>query len=338
MLGLASRMQMSAQSAVPSSSSISSSRSVYADKINLAYSVHTTNMENYRQQRAGFQVAGLQSAAWSAQISALMPVIGIGDLLGSDLGNLIVRPVARLIDEITGVAACIYDRASQALPAIRLAWADAFYLESDAADLHDLSVLPRWSELQYEQRREMQMLASWLFAQIDQAIPVAMQFMSDVVRVAILLASDAPVTEIIQGSSLAPAPLRIGGVDTRVAALGAHLSSDAGYPSPEWRTHCAWHRERSGRNRSGHQRHGDSEDRNLFTACRRHHSVRDPKHLDQQRQCRRISAFERQRDIAMMPAAAISDVSLRHVRKLRLAVSSAQAERRALRFWKSRCA
>jgi hypothetical protein len=141
-----------------------------------------------------------------------MPVIGIGDLLVSDLGNLIVRPLARLIDEITGVAACIYDRASQALPAIRLAWADAFYLESDAADLRDLSVLPRWSELQYEQRREMQMLASWLFAQIDQAIPAAMQFMSDVVRVAILLASDAPVTEIIQGSSLAPAPLRIGGL------------------------------------------------------------------------------------------------------------------------------
>ncbi len=213
-LGLASHMQISAQlnAQKPRPSAIAFNSSVYSDKINLAYAAHTGVMESYRQQRAGFQVSSLQSASWSVQVNSLLPIIGIGDLLGSDLGNLVTRPVARLIDEIMGVAACIYDRAGHALPVVRLAWADAFYLESDAADLHDLSVLPRWGEVQFEQRREMQMLVSWLFSQINQSIPQAMQFMSDVVRVAILLASDAPVTEIIQGSSLEPAPIRIGGL------------------------------------------------------------------------------------------------------------------------------
>ena len=56
------------------------------------------------------------------------------------------------------------------------------------------------------------MLVDWLFQQIDTTIPNAVAFMSDVVRVAILLASDAPVNQVVGGAvTLATTPA-VGGV------------------------------------------------------------------------------------------------------------------------------
>jgi hypothetical protein len=134
----------------------------------------------------------------------------LGDLLGSELGNLVTRPIGRKLDEITAVAACFYDRVSAVTPDLRLAWAEMLYQESDTADLHDLSALPRWGEVPYIQRFESQQLVSWLFAQINQNIPQAVHFVSDLVRVSILVASYAPVSEIIQGEVLEDRPLGVG--------------------------------------------------------------------------------------------------------------------------------
>jgi hypothetical protein len=51
------------------------------------------------------------------------------------------------------------------------------------------------------------MLVDWLFQQIDTTVPNAIAFMSDVVRVSILLASDAPVNTVIGGAiTLATTP------------------------------------------------------------------------------------------------------------------------------------
>ena len=49
----------------------------------------------------------------------------------------------------------------------------------------------------------MQMLVDWLFLQIDNTNSSAMAFMSDVVRTAILLASDVPIDNIIPGNVVA---------------------------------------------------------------------------------------------------------------------------------------
>jgi hypothetical protein len=218
LFGLATRMQAAAQLAgqLPVASTITLDSSAYADQINFAYSTHRSVLESFRVQRASFPVANLQGQAWSAHLAALQPIVTCGDLLASELGNLVTRPIARKLDEITAVAACIYDRVSAVTPDLRLAWADLFYQEGDTADLHDLSVLPRWGEVPYVQRNETQQLVSWLFAQVNQSIAPAKQFISDVVRVAILLASHAPVSEIIQGEVLEQQPLRIG-INVRVS-------------------------------------------------------------------------------------------------------------------------
>ena len=43
------------------------------------------------------------------------------------------------------------------------------------------------------------MLVDWLFTQIDASLPEAVAYMSDMVRTAILLASHAPVDDVIAG-------------------------------------------------------------------------------------------------------------------------------------------
>jgi len=85
--------------------------------------------------------------------------------------------------------------------------------------MQSLAVLPNWNPANpqeylqsYVPRQQMQMLVDWLFQQIDTTVSSAVAFMSDVVRVAILLASDAPVDEIIGGAvTLATTPV-VGGV------------------------------------------------------------------------------------------------------------------------------
>jgi hypothetical protein len=61
-------------------------------------------------------------------------------------------------------------------------------------------VLPGWNSQNYTDRQQMQMLVDWLFQQVDATDLNAPTLMNDVVAVAILLASDAPVNEIIAGA------------------------------------------------------------------------------------------------------------------------------------------
>jgi hypothetical protein len=58
----------------------------------------------------------------------------------------------------------------------------------------------------------MQLLADWLFLQIDTSNSAAAAFMSDVVRTAILLASDVPIDNIVSGSIVARVQPALGGV------------------------------------------------------------------------------------------------------------------------------
>jgi hypothetical protein len=66
--------------------------------------------------------------------------------------------------------------------------------------LGSLAVLPGWNSQNYVDRQHMQLLVDWLFEQIDPANQTAAMLMSDVVAVAILLASQAPVDGIIAGA------------------------------------------------------------------------------------------------------------------------------------------
>ena len=57
----------------------------------------------------------------------------------------------------------------------------------------------------------MQLLVDWLFQQVDSSNPTAAGLMNDVIAVAILLASQAPVDDIIAGAVTQRSVPRIGG-------------------------------------------------------------------------------------------------------------------------------
>jgi hypothetical protein len=148
-------------------------------------------------------------------------MIAINDLIAADsVHTEISNAVARLVQQISSVATCLYTRVSIALPIERLGWAEYLRGSGLSVQLQSLAVLPGWNQLTYTDRQQMQMLADWLFLQIDTTNSAAMAFMSDVVRTAILLASDVPIDNIIPATIIFRIQPSVGGV------VSLNLTSD----------------------------------------------------------------------------------------------------------------
>ncbi len=194
-------------------SSAAGEAGIYAPAISRVYSSNQQVFRTLQSQRAAFQPGGLTSLSWNLQVAALQTVAAINDLIAAEAVHTEVsNAVSRLIQQIGGVATCLYTRVSIALPIERLAWAE--YLRGDGASvpLRSLAVLPKWNEQTYIDRQQMQLLVDWLFQQIDDNNTAAMAFMSDVVRTAILLASDVPLDNIIPGTILVRTQPNVGGI------------------------------------------------------------------------------------------------------------------------------
>ncbi len=78
-------------------------------------------------------------------------------------------------------------------------------------NLRNLATLPRWGEIPYLERREIQALVDWLYGRMDPRQSEGVALLSDLIRVCILLASHAPVNEIVSGRVQETAPVKTGG-------------------------------------------------------------------------------------------------------------------------------
>ncbi len=175
------------------------------------FNTHQAVVGALMQQRAAFDHTQLAAMSWSAQKDTLFHVAAINDLIASDAVHLeIATAVTAIIDHVSKVATALYLRVSSITPAERLAWAE--YLRGDGrhVNVRSLSLLPEWNETDYIERQQMQMLVDWLFTQIDVTIPDAVAYMSDMVRTAILLASHAPVDDVLAGEVAARTKPEIG--------------------------------------------------------------------------------------------------------------------------------
>jgi hypothetical protein len=171
---------------------------VYAPVISNLYSANQQVFRGFVTQRSLLQIAPLGNQSWQTLVTALQNVAAVGDLIGSAAVHAeIVNATSRLLTQISNVATCLYTRVSATDPELRLAWAEFLRGPALSLQLRSLSVLPKWTQQQYIARDQMQMLVDWLFQQIDTGNPATVAFMSDVVRVCILLASHAPVDQII---------------------------------------------------------------------------------------------------------------------------------------------
>jgi hypothetical protein len=185
-------------------SSASGESGAFASTIAGVYNANQQIFRNYTMQRAAIQPAAITNVSWSQQVASLQSVAAVNDLIASDsVHTEVSNAVARLIQQISSMATCVYTRVSIADPVDRLTWANFLTGSGSSIQLQSLAVLPSWNELDYTTRQQMQMLVDWLFLQIDNTNSSAMAFMSDVVRTAILLASDVPVDNIIPGNVVA---------------------------------------------------------------------------------------------------------------------------------------
>jgi len=182
-------------------SSAASATGIYAPAISTIYSANQQRVRTMQMQRVTFQPLQLANQSWTAQVDMLKSVVAVADLLSSEVVHAeVVDATSRSLQQISSVATCLYTRVGQVLPVDRLAWAEFLRGSGASVRLSSLAVLPGWNSQSYVDRQQMQLLVDWLFQQIDATNETAAALMSDVVAVAILLASHAPVDTIIAGA------------------------------------------------------------------------------------------------------------------------------------------
>jgi hypothetical protein len=192
-------------------SSAASDSGKYAPAISNIYSANQQAFRSLQTQRAAFQPQQLVNLSWVSQVNTLQNIAAVGDLISSSAVHAeVANATARVMQQVSSVATCLYARANQALPIDRLAWAEFLLGVGLSIEMQSLAVLPNWNTQDYVSRQQMQMLVDWLFQQIDSTNSNATAFMSDVVRTSILLASDAPANNVIAGAVALTATPKVG--------------------------------------------------------------------------------------------------------------------------------
>jgi len=206
-------------------SSAAGEKGSYATSIAAVYNANQTTFRDYVAQRATVSTAALPYLSWTQQVSAVQNLAAVNDLISAEAVHAeISNAVARTVQQISTVATCLYTRVSIAQPIDRLNWADYLTGDGSSVQLRSLAVLPGWNGLDYTSRQQMQMLVDWLFLQIDTSISAATAFMSDVVRTAILTASDVPIDNIIAGGIIARVQPAVG-IDVRLTLPSERIAS-----------------------------------------------------------------------------------------------------------------
>jgi hypothetical protein len=173
-------------------------------------SIGRAQVDSIWQPRAAvatFDLRTLVGLSWTESRDTAQLVTSLGDLLAGDhlRSEASVRAQA-ILSNIEKVAGCIWSQVGQVLPVIRLAWANALDEYNASGALVTLTALPRWLDVPATVRETIEALCEWLLTQIDTSIAAAVAWIHDLVRACILLASFAPVDQIVTGSIAQAAP------------------------------------------------------------------------------------------------------------------------------------
>jgi hypothetical protein len=176
---------------------VSASSGFFGKAIEQAVRAQQVVVSQMRVRVAQLDLSAFTAQSWQVARDQAREVVSFGDLIDGGHGRGdISQQAAREFADITHVAACLYSALSVVLPVIRLNWAERISQFDTAVDLRNLSSLPRWGEIAFLDRREMQTYTDWLFSRVNRKQPEAVSLINDMVRVCILLASHAPVNQI----------------------------------------------------------------------------------------------------------------------------------------------
>lgn len=173
-----------------------------------------------RKKTLAIDLAAFQRLGWREAIKRVPEVVSLGDLIDGNHGRLgASQRAASEMAMIAKVVTCLYVRFSAIPAGIRLDWAERFSQFDTAVNLRNLYSLPRFAELDYIERHNMQRLVDWLYGRIFSKYSDAHDMISDLIRVAILTASHAPVDQLIAGYLPEPVTVRPGSFVRVVADL-----------------------------------------------------------------------------------------------------------------------
>ncbi|HEY2294739.1 MAG TPA: hypothetical protein VGM86_28895, partial [Thermoanaerobaculia bacterium] len=153
-----------------------------------------------RTELAQLDLTVVARQTWKGAADVAGKVLALGDLVEAPHGRAdVARLSARELEDILRVATGLWAGFATVLPALRLDWVERLSQFDAPFDLRRLSNLPRWEEIDVQERRTLQALVDWLFQRIDDGEPQAVATINDLVRVCLLLASHAPVDRIVAG-------------------------------------------------------------------------------------------------------------------------------------------
>jgi HAMP domain-containing protein len=147
--------------------------------------------------RATLDLAAFDAASWADKQRRALSDLSLNDLIEAGTQPRVTKLAAAEIEDIERVAHGLLELVRQVPAPIRLLWTRELSAYDDVASLSRLSRLPAWSRLDYGGRSRMERLNGWLFSRMERDIPEAEGLMTDLVRVVILIASHAPVAEIV---------------------------------------------------------------------------------------------------------------------------------------------
>jgi hypothetical protein len=161
-------------------------------------------------QLGGYAVEDL---SWRQHLELASEHASLGDVIDARHGNAkLAGDAAAMVVELREIATCLHAEFAAVSPALRLAWSERLSQFDANTDLRDLSTLPRWGELSRTARRRFQDFAYWLFARVDPNQKEALDLINDLIRIMLLLASHAPVNQLIDGHIPRPTPVFLGGL------------------------------------------------------------------------------------------------------------------------------
>lgn len=180
-------------------------------------------------KKADIQLNILEHMTWKQIRTKAEDELTLSDLVESGKGKTAVAQKGALeLVHMENVAGCFYAMCGEVTPKARWRWAERISTFDRPISLKALSVLPGWSDLDFDLRRDMQALVDWLYQRVDESIPDAVAMINDLVRICILLASHAPVDSIISGYISQPVKGGVGDlvnlvVDKGVASVGMRV-------------------------------------------------------------------------------------------------------------------
>jgi hypothetical protein len=189
-----------------------------------------THMLGMQMQAVQAQTAAatkVNTGSWASAILTAPQFVAPSDIIKTAPSKQVTLAAAGELDDIAGVASCLYNAFCKVPASVRLRWAEAFSQFDPDVSLRVLTVLPGFGDeaqgVDYITWKQMQRMVDWLFSRVSQT-PAAITAINDLVQVALLLSAHAPVRRIISARVVKPVkPVLHGRLDLLVDPQLAHV-------------------------------------------------------------------------------------------------------------------